>query len=45
MHRKFTQIDEITRQYKRFNTVGNQLTVRLLRPLEKDERDTIYYFM
>jgi len=32
MHRKFTIVDEITRQYRRFNTVGTQLTVRLLPP-------------
>jgi len=32
MDRKFTIIDEITRQYRRFNTVGTQITVRLLSP-------------
>jgi len=35
MDRKFTKVDEITRQYRRFNTVGTQLTVRLL-PLPAD---------
>jgi hypothetical protein len=32
MDRKFTVIDEITKSYRRFNTVGTQLTVRLLPP-------------
>ena len=32
MDRKFTIVDEITRQYRRFNTVGTQLTIRLLPP-------------
>lgn len=29
MDRKFTVIDEITREYGRFNTVGTQLIVRI----------------
>jgi len=38
MDRKFTIIGEITIQYRGFNTVGNQLTVRLLHPLDEGER-------
>jgi len=42
-------IDEITRHYRRFNTVGTQITVRLLPPLEEGERrktkDSISYFI
>ena len=45
MDRKFKIIDEITRQYRRFNTVGTQLTVRLLPPLEEYERDTVSHYM
>ena len=45
MARKFKIIDEIIRQYTLFNTVGNQLTVQLLPPLEEDESNPISYFM
>ena len=45
MERKFTIIDEITGQYRRFNTTETHLTVRLLPPTEGDERDPISYFM
>ena len=40
--RKFTIIDEITREYRRFNTRGTQLTVRLLPP---DEIDPVSHFI
>ena len=43
MERKFTIIEEITRQYKRFNTVGTQLTVCLFPSIDGDERDPISY--
>jgi len=36
MDQKFTIIDEITREYRRFNTRGTQLTVRLPPPEERD---------
>ena len=45
MNCKCTTIDEITRQYRRFNTVGTKLTVRLLPQLEEDERDPISTFV
>ena len=45
MDRKFTIIDEITREYRRFNTVGTQLTLRLLPPPEGDERNPVSYFI
>ena len=36
VERGFTVDDEITRQYRRFNAVGTQLTVRLLPPSSDD---------
>jgi hypothetical protein len=33
---KFTIEDELTRQYKRFNATGTELTVRLLPPNQND---------
>jgi len=45
MDRKFTIIDEITNTYRRFNTIRNQLNVRLLPPLNEEERDPISYFI
>jgi len=45
MDRKFTIIDEITREYRRFNTVVTQLTVRLLPPPVGAERDPVSHFM
>jgi len=45
MDRTFTIIDEITREYRSFNTVGTQLNVRLLPPLQGEERDPVSYFM
>ena len=39
-------MDEITREYRRFNTRGTQLTVRLLPPSsERDEIDTVSHFI
>jgi hypothetical protein len=45
MERKFSIIDEITKEYRRFNTVGTHLTVLLLPPPEGDEIDPVSYFM
>ena len=45
MDRKYKIIDEITKQYRRFNTVETQLTARLLPPLEEVESDPISYFI
>jgi len=45
MDRKFTIIDEITREYTRFNTRGTHLTVRLLPPPVGDERDPVSHFI
>ena len=45
MEQKFTIIDEITREYRRFNTRGTQLTVRLLPPVEGDQRDSVSHFI
>ena len=42
---KFTIIEEITREYRLFNTVGTQLTVRLLPPSEENERNPFSYFI
>ena len=43
MAHRFTIIDETTRQYRRFNTVRTQLTVRLLS--QSDESDPISHFL
>ena len=45
MDRKFTIFEEIIGQYRRLNTVGSELMVRLLPPLQEDEREPISYFM
>ena len=45
MQRKFTIIDEITRQYRCFNTRGTQLSIRLLPPGEGDEIHPDSHFM
>jgi len=45
MDHKCTITEQITREYRRFNTVGNQLTVRHLPPSEENEIDFISYFM
>ena len=42
MDQKFTIIDEITREYRRFNTRERQLTVRLSPP---DDRDPVSHFI
>jgi hypothetical protein len=39
----FTIDDEINRQYRRFNTMGTQLTVRLLPP--SDDTDPVTHFL
>ena len=41
---KFTTDGEITRQYRRFNAVGTELTVRLLPPPRGDDSDAITHF-
>ena len=43
MERGFTVDDEITRQYRRFNAVGTQLTVRLLPP--SDDGNPVTHFL
>jgi hypothetical protein len=46
MSQKFEILDERTREYKRFNDVGTQLTVRLNPPSEDDTPpDTITHFL
>ena len=41
---KFTIDGEITRQYRRFNAVGIELTVRLLPPARGDDSDDVTHF-
>ena len=41
---KFTIDIEITRQYRRFNAVGTELTVRLLPPARGDDSDAVTHF-
>ena len=41
---KFTIDGEITRQYRRFNAVGTELTVRLLPPPRGDDSDAVTHF-
>ena len=43
MARRFEIDGEITRQYRRFNTVGTQLTVRLSTP--SDDIDPVSHFL
>jgi hypothetical protein len=45
MDRIFAVIDQITREYKYFNTVETQLTLPLLPAPEGDERDPVSHFM
>jgi hypothetical protein len=45
MDHKFTIDDEITRQYRRFNTVGTQLPVRLLPPSDDYETEPMSHFV
>ena len=42
---RFTIVGEITKQYRRFNTVGTQLSIRLLSPSDDDESDPISHFL
>ena len=41
---RFTIDAEITRQYRRFNAVGTELTVRLLPPAVGDDTDAMTHF-
>jgi len=41
---RFTMDSDLTRQYRRFNTVGTELTVRLLPPTVGDDSDAVSYF-
>jgi len=45
MGSKFTIVDEITRQYRWFNTVGTHLTVRLLPPSDENAWNPISHFI
>ena len=45
MDRKFTTVDEITRKYRRYNTVGTQLIVRLLPPSDEKASNPISHFL
>jgi hypothetical protein len=40
---KFTIDGEITRQYRRFDAVGTELTIRLLPPAVGDDSDAVTY--
>jgi hypothetical protein len=42
---KFAIEEEITRQYRRFNAVGTQLTVRLLPPTEGEDPNPMSHFL
>jgi len=44
-HPRFTIDGEINRQYKRFNAMGTQLTVRLLPPSEGEESNPMSHFL
>jgi len=45
MDHRFTIVNEINRQYRRFNTIGTQLNVRLLPPSAEDASNPISYFL
>ena len=45
MARRFEIDGEITRQYRRFNAVGTQLTVSLLPPTDEDDTDPVSHFL
>jgi len=45
MAHRFMIVDEIIRQYRLLNTVGTQLTVRLLPPSDEDETGPISHFL
>jgi hypothetical protein len=42
---RFTIDEEITRQYRRFNAVGTQLTVRLLPAYEGEDSNPMSHFL
>jgi len=42
---KFTTDQELTRQYRRFNVEGTQLTVRLLPPFEEEDSNPMSHFL
>jgi hypothetical protein len=42
---RFTIDGEITRQYRRFNAVGTQFTVRLLPPSDRDDTNPMSHFL
>jgi hypothetical protein len=44
-HPRFTIDGEITRQYRRFNAVGTQITVSLLPPSDRDDTNPISLFL
>jgi hypothetical protein len=44
-HARFTIDGEINRQYRRFNAVETQLTVRLLPPSEGEESNPTSHFL
>jgi len=44
-HPRFTIDGEINRQYRRFNVVGTQLTVRLLPPSEGEDSNLMSHFL
>jgi len=43
--RRFTVDQELTRQYRRFNAEGMQLTVRLLPPCEEEDSNPMSHFL
>jgi len=45
MARRFDIEDTITRRYTRFNATGTQLTVRLLPPINDDDRDPVSHLL
>ena len=45
MARRFEIDGDITRQYRRFNAVGAQHTVRLLPPSDEDDTDPVSNFL
>jgi hypothetical protein len=45
MSELFTVDDESNRQYRRFNAVGTQLTVRLAPPPEEEGTDPVTHFL
>jgi hypothetical protein len=45
MARRFEIHGEITRQYRRFNVAGPQLTVRLLPPSDEGDTEPVSHFL